>query len=334
MLMDWFEAVRKIELHLHLEGAIPHAVLWQLVQKYGGDSSVRNFADLQARFEYRNFPQFLDTWAWKNGFLREYEDFEFIAQAVAQNLAGQNIRYAEIFYSPPDFNQHGLRTQKLTEAIRAGLDKVSGIEVALIADLVRDYGPEQAKLTLGEVQEVRDCAVIGIGLGGSEHKHPPELFQQVFHAARDLGFRTTAHAGEGAGAQSVRRAISNLQLDRVGHGVRASEDDELVELLAATRMPLEMCPISNVKTGVVPALDQHPIRRFFERGILVTVNTDDPEMFGNTLAQEYRLLERELGFSRSQNRQLILNGIEASWLSADRKQRMKKNFEGDAMWYQ
>jgi adenosine deaminase len=332
MTMDWFERVPKTEIHLHLEGAIPHAALWQLVQKYGGDSSVKKFSDIQARFEYQDFPHFLDTWAWKNGFLREYEDFEFIAMAVAHNLLAQNIRYVELFYSPSDFARHGLLTQRLTEAIRAGLEQVSGIEVALVADLVRDYGPEQATVTLREVQEVRDLGVVGIGLGGAEHKYPPELFQPVFHTARKLGFRTTAHAGEGAGAESVRRAIDELRLDRVGHGVRANEDEELLELLAATRIPLEMCPISNVRTGIVTSLDQHPIRNFFERGILVTVNTDDPEMFGNTLAQEYSLLEQESGFSRSQTRQLILNGIEASWMPPDRKQVMKQSFENDPAW--
>jgi adenosine deaminase len=147
-----------------------------------------------------------------------------------------------------------------------------------------------------------------------------------------MGFRTTAHAGEAAGAQSVRRAIADLQVERIGHGVRASEDEELLELLATTQMPLEMCPISNVRTGVVDAIDQHPIRNFFESGILVTVNTDDPTMFGTTLAQEYRLLEAELGFTRAQTRELILNGIEASWMPAARKEEMKRHFQDDPMW--
>jgi adenosine deaminase len=332
MTTDWFDRVPKTEIHLHLEGAIPHVALWELVQKYGGDSSVRKFSNLQARFEYRDFPHFLDTWEWKNGFLRECEDFEFIAEAVAHKLVDQNIRYVEAFYSPSDFARHGLSTQKITEAIRAGLEQVSEIEVMLVADLVRDYGPEQASTTLGEIQEVRDLGVIGIGLGGAEHKYPPELFQQVFRTARNSGFRTTAHAGEGAGAESVRRAIHDLQLDRVGHGVRANEDEELLDFLAATRIPLEICPISNIRTGIVSALGQHPIRSFFERGILVTVNTDDPEMFGNSLAREYRLLEQESGFSRSQTRQLILNGIEASWMPADRKRIMKQSFENDPEW--
>jgi adenosine deaminase len=147
----WFEQVPKVELHLHLEGAIPHEALWQLLQKYGGDTSVPSLEALQQRFQYRDFPHFIDTWLWKNKFLREYEDFMFIAKAVAQDLKQQNIRYVEAFYSPGDFTRHGLKTQELTEAIRKGLSQVPGIEVALVADLIRDFGPQRAAVTLAEV---------------------------------------------------------------------------------------------------------------------------------------------------------------------------------------
>lgn len=133
----WFERVPKVELHLHLEGAIPYEALWQLIQKYGGEPSVPTLSALQQRFEYRDFPHFIDTWVWKNQFLREYKDFTFIARHVAQDLKQQNIRYVEAFYSPGDFARSGLKTQQLTEAIRRGLSQVSGIEVALVADLQR-----------------------------------------------------------------------------------------------------------------------------------------------------------------------------------------------------
>lgn len=331
-MTDWFDRIPKSEIHVHLEGAIPHATLWELVQKYGGDPSVRTLDALQAKFEYRDFPHFLETWTWKNGFLREYEDFELIAKGVARDLKVQNIRYVEAFYSPSDFTQHGLETQRITEALRTGLDKVDGIEVALIADLVRDYGPERAQKTLGEVNEVKKLGVIGIGLGGGEHNHPPGPFVDVFETARELGFRTTAHAGEGAGADSVRSAVNVLKVDRIGHGVRAIEDEQLVEQLAASRIPLEVCPISNLRTGVVASLSEHPIRRFHERGLLVTVNTDDPKMFCNSLAREYRLLEQQAGFSRSQIRQLILDGIEATWMPDHRKHNLRQRFESDPEW--
>lgn len=335
--MSWYERVPKVELHLHLEGAIPHDALWELVKKYGGDAEVPNLGALESKFAYRDFPHFLETWHWKNRFLRDYEDFTFIAEAVARDLARQNVRYVEAFYSPADFAAHGLTTQRLTEAIRAGLDRVDEVErtaprIALVADLVRDYGPAKAAITLAEVHEVRNLGVIGVGIGGSEHDFPPELFAAVFEAARGLGLHTSAHAGEAAGAASVWGAVRALRVDRIGHGTRAEEDEALLDHLAETRTPIEMCPISNVRTGVVESIDQHPIRRYFERGIMVTVNTDDPKMFGNSLAEEYRLLEERLGFSRDDVRRVILDGIRASWLPEERQRRLIEDFCADPAW--
>jgi adenosine deaminase len=330
--MSWFERVPKVELHLHLEGAIPHDALWELVQKYGGHPSVPDLEALVHRFEYRDFAHFIETWIWKNGFLREYEDFTFIAEAVARDLAGQNIRYVEAFFSPSDFFHHGLGTQRLTEAIRTGLSRVPEVEVALVADLVRDSGPEKAAVTLAEVNEVRDLGVVGIGMGGSEQAFPPEPFEAVYEKARQLGFHTSAHAGEAAGAASIWGAIRSLRVDRIGHGTRAKEDESLLDYLAEHRIPLEMCPISNVRTGVVDSLEEHPVRRYFERGIIVTINTDDPKMFGNSLAEEFMLLEGKLGFSRDEIRSCILQGIQAAWLPEDRKQQLAEAFRSDPAW--
>ncbi len=330
--MNWFERLPKVELHLHLEGAIPYPALWNLVQKYGGDPTLPDVTALQQRFVFRDFPHFIETWIWKNQFLREYEDFTFIAAAVARDLADQNIRYAEVFYSPVDFAGHGLQVQPLTEAIRAGLARVPEIEVALIADLDRDFGPERAARTLAEVYEVRDLGVIGIGIGGSEQRYPPEPFAEVYARARELGFHTTAHAGEAAGAASIWGALNALHVERIGHGVRAEEDPALLDYLAEHAVPLEMCPLSNVCTGVVTSLAEHPARRYFERGILVTINTDDPKMFGNSLAQEFALLEQRLGFSHDDIRTLILNGIRAAWLPDARKASMLAAFRADPAW--
>ena len=166
--MNWFQRVPKVELHLHLEGAIPYPALWDLVQKYGGAPDLPNLGMLKQKFIFRDFPHFIEMWVWKNQFLREYEDFTFIAEAVARDLACQNIRYVEAFYSPADFACHGLTVQQLTTAIRTGLARVPEIEVALITDFVRDLGPETAIRTLAEVSEVRDQGVIGVGIGGSE----------------------------------------------------------------------------------------------------------------------------------------------------------------------
>jgi adenosine deaminase len=137
---DWFDHIPKVELHLHLEGAIPLPTLWELVQKYGGDAAVPDLESLDRMFTYRDFPHFIETWIWKNGYLRSYDDFRFIAEGVARDLVAQNIRYVEAFFSPSDFARHGLKTQELTRAIHTGFSRVQGIEIALVADLVRRTG--------------------------------------------------------------------------------------------------------------------------------------------------------------------------------------------------
>lgn len=324
---SWYAQIPKVELHLHLEGAIPLEALWTLVQKYGGDSVIADRAALRQKFVFRDFPHFIETWIWKNQFLREYDDFTFIAEAVARDLAGQNILYAEVFYSSGEYGAIGLTPQGITAAIRTGLDRVPDIEIALVADLVRDIGPEKGAITLEQVAEVKSLGVIGIGIGGSEHAAPPEPFAAVYERARALGFHTSAHAGEAAGAASIWGALRALHVERIGHGARAEEDPALLDYLAEHQIPLEMCPLSNVRTNVVASLDAHPIRRYFERGLLVTVNTDDPMMFNNSLAEEYQLLEERLGFTRDEIRQLIANGVRAAWLPDDGKARLQARLD-------
>jgi adenosine deaminase len=330
--LDWFERIPKVELHLHLEGAIPLPTLWELVQKYGGDPAIPDMDSLNRMFTYRDFPHFIETWVWKNGFLRSYDDFTFIAEGVARDLAAQNICYVEAFFSPTDFSGHGLKTQELARAIRAGLEQVPEIEIALVADLVRDTTPKGAIVTLAEVNEVKDMGVIGVGIGGSEQNFPPEPFKEIYEQAQQFGFHTSAHAGEAAGAESIWGAVRELKVERIGHGTRAQEDPRLLDYLAEKQIPLEMCPLSNVCTGVVRSIDEHPIRRYFEHGLFVTVNTDDPKMFGNSLAEEYRLLESRLGFSRKEIRELVLQGIRASWLPHERKEQLLNEFCKDAAW--
>jgi adenosine deaminase len=330
--LEWLQALPKAELHLHLEGAIPLDTLWQLAQKYGGDPEVPDQSALAGKFQYSDFPHFLEMWHWKNRFIREYDDFTFFAEAIARDLQQQNIRYVEAFYSPGDFERFGLTPQRITQAMRAGLDKAPGVRVQLIADLVRDREPEKAACTLRDVVEVRDQGVIGIGLGGSEHNYPAQMFEQVFEDARRFGLHTTAHAGEASGADSVRAAVEVLKAERIGHGIRAIEDPSLVRLLAERRIPLEVCPISNLCTGVVRSMPEHPIRRLFDAGVFVTINTDDPKMFGNSLVQEYQALMETFAFTETQVQELILAGIKASWLDPQEKLVYKKEYQSSPAW--
>ncbi len=330
--MGWYQEVPKVELHVHLEGAIPHTALFELIQKYGGDPAVPDIAALTKRFEYRNFSQFIETWIWKNNFLREYEDFSFIAEMTAGEMAEQNICYAEMFFSPSIFARRGLAVQELVRSIRSGFSRIPQIEIALIADLVRNYGPESEIAMLSPLHEVKDLGVIAIGIGGSEHEFPPGPFKPLYEKARRMGFRTNAHAGEAAGAQSIWDAIHCLGAERIGHGVRAREDRNLVEYLAEHRIPLEMCPGSNVRTGVVRGISDHPIREYFEKGLVVTVNTDDPKMFQTSLAEEYRQMEHVFGFTKFEICQVILQAVQSSWLPDERKKALAAKFRGEPCW--
>ena len=331
---SWCEKIPKVELHLHLEGAIPLPTLWQLVQKYGGDPEIQDMDALNRKFVFKDFPHFIETWIWRNQFIREYEDFTLIAEAVARDLARQNVRYVEAFFSPGDFERHNLIPQQIATAIRTGLNRVPQIRVALIADLIRDTAPDptKASATLQAVNEVRDQGIIGIGLGGSEQAFPAQLFKKVFAEARQIWFHTTAHAGEAAGPESVWAALESLKVERIGHGIRAVEDNELMDILAELHIPLEVCPISNLRTGVVKSMKDHPIRILYKRGVTVTVNTDDPKMFNTSLALEYATLVSELGFTRAEIKELILQGIQSSWLEAEEKQTLKDEFQKNPDW--
>jgi adenosine deaminase len=289
---------------------------------------IKSEAQLVDWFTYRDFAHFMETWSWMNGFLRTYDDFAFASEAVARHLASQNIMYAEAFFSPSDFRRHGLKPQGIAEAVRTGLDRVDDIEIALIVDLVRDRGPEGTAQTLAAVSEVADATgIIGIGIGGFEAAHPPEQFAEVYNTARSTGFRLTAHAGEEAGPESVWGALLTLGAERIGHGVRSIEDPGLVDYLVEHQIPLEVCPTSNLRTGVVAHWDQHPVGRLIDAGVNVTINTDDPAMFDANLAEEFAILEDRFELDDAALKRLSLAVVEASWADESKRARLARQIE-------
>jgi adenosine deaminase len=334
-MMD-FKTIPKIENHLHLEGAIPLEALWKLIQKYGGEKSVINYKQLENKFLYRDFNHFIEIWKWKNQFIREYEDFTFISEAVTDDLVEQNIKYAEIFISPSLFKKR-LETQKIVEAIAKGFTNNIEIEIKLIVDLVRDFGQEKEMETLYEIYEVKNQGIIGIGIGGSEHQYPPELFKDIYEKARNFGFYTTAHAGEAAGPESIWGAINELRVDRIGHGTRAIEDDELMEYLSVKKIPVELCPISNLRTKVIRSIEEHPVKTCIDMGIPVSINTDDPKMFGNSLAEEYETLKEVFNFTNADISNIIINSINTTWLGQKEKEDLiiefRKEFDKSSTQY-
>ncbi len=314
---DGFASLPKVELHLHLEGAVPLDTLWQLIESCGGDAAVPDKQALISRLQYSTFPEFIDTWWWMTGFVRNAEDFTMMAEAVAADLAQQNVVYAEASFSPTDFERHGLTPQEIAIAIRSGLDRVPAIQVVLNCDLVRDTGVERARRTLAAVTEVADEAGIrGITIGGSEQRYPAELFGSVYRQARTVGFRLTAHAGEAAGPSSVAAALDVLGVERIGHGVRVVEDESLLERVVEDQIPLEVCPTSNLRTGVVESWAEHPVEILLARGARVTVSSDDPTFFHTSVAAELREVAARFGADPVE---LTRVAVGASWMTGTEK---------------
>jgi adenosine deaminase len=326
--MTLAEVIRlpKVQLHCHLEGTLRRERFRELALHHGVDIGARAAAPVAATYDFTSFAEFLLLFRDVASVLRTPADFAALAADYAADAAAQNVRYAEIFVSPSVWTwfHHGIDVEATFEAMRAALDSARaglGIEVAFICDLTRNFGAERALQTATLAVAMEKYGVIGVGLGGDEAKWPPELFADAFAFARERGLRTVAHAGEAAGADSVRGAVETLGAERIGHGVRAIEDPAVVELLAQRRIALEICPTSNRLTGAAPAHLPHPMGALDAAGVLVTIDADDPALFGTTLVDEFLEVEQTLGPDAVYR--FAANAVEASFASAARKAALR-----------
>lgn len=321
--------IPRVELHLHLDGAVPADLLFSFVLRSEPGFTRMEFDEMRRRLKSSDFGEFIKFWVWKNSFIRSREDFSDVAYHVLKDLHEQNVRYAEIFYSPADYKRYGISFETITEGILEGRELARNdfnVECEFILDLVRDYGEDNALEYLKKSEKYLGRGVIGIGLGGSEHAFPAKNFVRTFREAEVMGFRRVAHAGELAGAQSVRDAVELLKAERIGHGTRSYEDPELMEMLKERQIPLEVCVVSNVALGVCKSYKEHPIKEYLEKDLLVTINSDDPLMFDSNLNDEYRILVEKLGFTMPDLKTLSLNGVKASFLSDKKKAEMLEEF--------
>jgi adenosine deaminase len=292
--------IPKAEIHLHLEGSVDLPTLLAILRTRGEAAGDAARARLAALYEHRDFPHFLRNFRDLCALLRRPEDFARIATALSDRLHAEGVRYAEVFCSPGIFVGTGPPAGEIMDAVsRAARERAAagGPRLRFLFDGVRQFGVAALEELLLRAQACRDYDVIGIGVGGDERALPTAAFAAVFCEARRLGLRTTVHAGEFDGPRSIWEAIEVLEAERIGHGVRAVEDPELVRLLARRGVPLECCPTSNVRTGVAAGWERHPIRILHEAGVAVTVNSDDPALFGTTLLGEWRALVGRLGLT-------------------------------------
>jgi adenosine deaminase len=324
-------SLTKVQLHCHLEGTVRAETFRALARKYGVALGERaDPARTYALDPANPFGDFLLLFAKVAETLREPDDFARVARDYAADAAAQGVAYAEVFVSPSvwTFFHRELDVRATVAAIREALDEAAGrlgIEVALIADLTRNFGAERAEQSAREAVALRDLGVIGVGLGGDEARFPPELFERAYAIAREGGLHGVVHAGEAAGPPSVRAAVEVLRAERIGHGVRAVEDPAVVALLAERRIPLEICPTSNRLTGAAPAGAPHPLGALDAVGCVVTIDADDPALFGTTLLDEYRYVAETFG--EDALLRFARNAIDASFVPPETKASLHARFE-------
>ena len=319
----------KAELHLHLEGAIDPGTLLELRLRHGKSSSL---SEIEQLYTYQDFNGFLMAFKAVTEDLQTADDYELITYRMMERLKAQHVLHAEVYVS---VGVNLWRKQDF-EAIFEGLDRGRrngerdfGVSLLWIFDAVRQFGPVAAREVFEVAARHRERNVVAIGMGGDEQKGPPELFRDAYAYAAENGLHLTAHAGENAGPESVWGAL-NLRAERIGHGLTAAQDPELVEELSTRQVPVEICLTSNLRTGSCPSLSAHPIRQYFDQGIMITLNTDDPAMFRTSLAREYQLAQQSFGFTEEHLRELARNSFEASFLPADKKLRFLNLFDAAA----
>ncbi len=333
----------KAELHLHLEGTVDPETLAELSRRHptpltttneryrNVEDSGRVFTEEEARelYRYKHFTGFL--WAFKavTERLRTAEDYELVTYRMMQKLHAQKVLHAEVYISAGVVQWRGQEFAPLFEGAERGRQRGErdfGVSLYWIFDAVRHFGVEEAQRVVEEAVRLKDRNVIGIGLGGDERRAGPEEFRDVYEYAARHGLRLTVHAGETVGPESIWGALRELKADRIGHGLRATEDPELVRYLAEKKIPVEVCITSNLLTGCCAAVEDHPIRRLFDAGVLVTLNTDDPDMFHTTVTNEYVIAQQVFDFSEAELRELAKNSFRASFLPEDRKREILEKF--------
>ena len=326
--MSW-KTYPKVELHLHHEGAAPPAFIRGLAQEKNVDIS-KVFGE-RGHYAYENFVHFLSVYEAATSVLQTPEDYARLTRAVLEESAAHGVVYSETFLSP-DFCGGGdvAAWREYLHAIEEVADeaeKTLGITLRGVITCIRHFGPEKARPIAVCAAETKGGFITGFGIAGDEGKGKPRDFTWAFDCAREAGLHLTAHAGEWGGPQSVRDALTDLKVERIGHGVRAIEDLALVDELAEKGVTLEVCPGSNVTLGLYPNWRRHPIERLHERGVKVTVSTDDPPFFHTTMTREFEELERAFGWDAEVFGEITRTALDAAFCDEDTRARIAKKLE-------
>jgi adenosine deaminase len=318
---EFIRALPKAELHLHLEGTLEPEMMFELARRNGITLPYPSVAALRAAYDFGNLQDFLNLYYQGTKVLRTRRDFYDLTRAYMENAGRQGVVHAEVFFDPQAHTQRGVAFADVIEGIDAALRDAStalGISSKLIMCFLRDLSAREAMATLDQALPYKD-RIVAVGLDSAEIGNPPAKFKDVFARARQEGFLTVAHAGEEGPAEYVRGALDDLEVIRIDHGNHSLDDAALVDRLAAARIPLTLCPLSNVRLRVVKDLSGYPVRRMMQKGMLVTINSDDPAYFGGYVNENYVAVQKALGLTRRELVTLARNSFEASFLGAEQK---------------
>ncbi len=307
----------KAELHVHIEGTLEPELAFRLAQKHRIALPYQNVAELRRAYDFSNLQSFLDIYYAGAAVLKDSDDFYELTLAYLKRAHADGVVHAEIFFDPQTHTERGIALQTVLDGINPALaegEKSLGITHRLILCFLRHLSAAQAMQSLEQALPFKDC-LAGVGLDSSEAGHPPHTFVAVFERARAEGLHAVAHAGEEGPPAYIIEALDLLHVDRIDHGVRCEEDPELVRRLARERMPLTVCPLSNLKLRVVERLQDHNLKRLLDQGVCVTVNSDDPAYFGGYIAENYSAAQKALGLTRRELATLARNSFEAAFLA-------------------
>lgn len=324
---EFILSLPKAELHLHLEGAIEPETVVELAANHG---RILDRAEVQRMFHYTDFTGFLLCFRAITEHLATPEDYELITCRLMERLARENVLHAEVYIAVGTCHYWGRNFDAIFEGLERGRQRGErdfGVSLYWIADAVRHFGPEKAQRVADHAARLIDRNVVGFGIGGDERRAAPELFHEVYASAARQGLRLTCHAGESVGPESVWGALNVLNAERIGHGLTCHRDPDLIKHLRDQQIPVEISVTSNIRTGCCESFDHHPIRQYFDQGLLVTLNTDDPSMFETTIAREYQIAQQLYGFTDEELKLLAMNSFRASFLPEKKKREFLKQFE-------
>lgn len=326
-----WRALPKAQLHLHLEGSLTPATLWRLAQRQGQSSGLTTSEDCRALYRFSSFDGFIQAIKTASLLLRDPSDYGLAVAELARQLRAEGVVYAEVFWSVGILHWRQVAIEPYWEAIeqaRLDAEQATGVRIRWLLDAVRQFGPAPWEQVVRVAITLQSSAIVGVGIGGDERQQATAAFARGFDEARGAGLHTTIHAGETRGADSVAEALRWLRPERIGHGLRAFEDPRVVEALVEAGTWLDICPTSNLKTGVWERGERHPALNYYDSGVKIAVSTDDPGIFDCRLEDEYAYLRNEGGFGPEALEQVILAAWEGSFLPPLERSRYMAGLPG------